>query len=326
MSSTLLIVAGAIVLFFLVLFSVVPIGLWISAVAAGVRVGLPSLVAMKLRRVPPNRIILPLIKADKAGIDVEQNQLEAHFLAGGNVDRVVDALIAADKARIHLPFDRAAAIDLAGRDVLDAVKVSVNPRVIQTPNVSAVAKDGIELIATARITVRANLERLVGGAGEETIIARVGEGIVSSIGSTKSHKDTLENPDTISKTVLAKGLDSGTAFEILSIDIADVNVGRNIGAQLQTDQAEADKRVAQAKAEERRAMAVAAEQENRAQVAAMRAKVVEAEAEVPKAISQAFREGNLGIMDYYGLKNIQSDTSMRGSIGRAAGLEGEEES
>jgi len=326
MSTTLLIVAGATVLFFLILFSVVPIGLWISAIAAGVQVGLPSLVAMKLRRVPPNRIILPLIKADKAGIEVEQNQLEAHYLAGGNVDRVVDALIAADKARIHLPFDRAAAIDLAGRDVLDAVKVSVNPRVIQTPNVSAVAKDGIELIATARITVRANLERLVGGAGEETIIARVGEGIVSSIGSTKSHKDTLENPDTISKTVLAKGLDSGTAFEILSIDIADVNVGRNIGAQLQTDQAEADKRVAQAKAEERRAMAVAAEQENRAEVAAMRAKVVEAEAEVPRAIAEAFEKGNIGVMDYYNLQNIQSDTSMRGSIGRAAGLEGEEES
>ncbi len=326
MSTTLLIVAGAIVLFFLILFSVVPIGLWISAIAAGVQVGLPSLVAMRLRRVPPNRIILPLIKADKAGIEVEQNQLEAHYLAGGNVDRVVDALIAADKARIHLPFDRAAAIDLAGRDVLDAVKVSVNPRVIQTPNVSAVAKDGIELIATARITVRANLERLVGGAGEETIIARVGEGIVSSIGSTTSHKDTLENPDTISKTVLAKGLDSGTAFEILSIDIADVNVGRNIGAQLQTDQAEADKRVAQAKAEERRAMAVAAEQENRAEVAAMRAKVVEAEAEVPRAIADAFEKGNLGVMDYYNLQNIQSDTSMRGSIGRAAGMEGEEES
>ncbi len=326
MSYTLLIIAGAIVLFFLILFSVVPIGLWISAIAAGVQVGLPSLVAMKLRRVPPNRIILPLIKADKAGIEVEQNQLEAHYLAGGNVDRVVDALIAADKARIHLPFDRAAAIDLAGRDVLDAVKVSVNPRVIQTPNVSAVAKDGIELIATARITVRANLERLVGGAGEETIIARVGEGIVSSIGSTKSFKDTLENPDTISKAVLAKGLDSGTAFEILSIDIADVNVGRNIGAQLQTDQAEADKRVAQAKAEERRAMAVAAEQENRAQVSAMRAKVVEAEAEVPRAIAEAFQKGNLGVMDYYNLQNIQSDTSMRGSIGRAAGLEGDEES
>jgi len=325
-STTLLIVAGAIILFFLVLFTVIPIGLWISAVAADVRVGLLSLVAMKLRRVPPVKIILPLIKADKAGIDVGQNELEAHFLAGGNVDRVVDALIAADKARIALPFDRAAAIDLAGRDVLDAVKVSVNPRVIQTPNVSAVAKDGIELIATARITVRANLERLVGGAGEETIIARVGEGIVSSIGSTGSHKNTLENPDSISKTVLAKGLDSGTAFEILSIDIADVNVGRNIGAQLQTDQAEADKRVAQAKAEERRAMAVAAEQENRAQVEAMRAKVVEAEAEVPRALAQAFRDGNLGVMDYYNLQNIQSDTSMRGSIGDAAGMRGDDES
>ena len=236
MDVPLIILAGAIVLFFIFLFSFIPIGLWISAIAAGVKVGLTSLVAMRLRRVPPHRIILPLIKADKAGIaDVNQDQLEAHYLAGGNVDRVVDALIAADKARIPLPFDRAAAIDLAGRDVLDAVKVSVNPRVIQTPNVSAVAKDGIELIATARITVRANLERLVGGAGEETIIARVGEGIVSSIGSTDSHKNTLENPDTISKTVLSKGLDSGTAYEILSIDIADVNVGRNIGAQLQTD-------------------------------------------------------------------------------------------
>jgi uncharacterized protein YqfA (UPF0365 family) len=325
MDITLLIVAGALLLFFLILFSVIPIGLWISAVAASVRVSLVSLVAMRLRRVPPARIILPLIKADKAGIDVEQNQLEAHYLAGGNVDRVVDALIAADKARIALPFDRAVAIDLAGRDVLDAVKVSVNPRVIQTPNVSAVAKDGIELISTARVTVRANLERLVGGAGEETIIARVGEGIVSSIGSTDSHKTVLENPDTISKTVLAKGLDSGTAFEILSIDIADVNVGRNIGATLQTDQAEADKRVAQAKAEERRAMAVAAEQENRARVEEMRAKVVEAEAEVPLAISDAFRSGNLGIMDYYNLQNIQSDTQMRSNIARATGLEGEGE-
>ncbi|MEJ2666857.1 MAG: flotillin-like protein FloA [Deinococcales bacterium] len=320
-----LIVSGLVFLFFFFLFSVVPIGLWVSAVAAGVRVSLPSLVAMRLRRVPPYKIILPLIKAIKAGIDVEQNQLEAHYLAGGNVDRVVDAMIAADKARIHLPFNRGAAIDLAGRNVLDAVKVSVNPRVIQTPNVSAVSKDGIELIATARITVRANLERLVGGAGEETVIARVGEGIVSSIGSTYSFKDTLENPDTISKTVLSKGLDSGTAFEILSIDIADVNVGRNIGARLQTDQAEADKQVAQAKAEERRAMAVAAEQENRAQVAAMRAKVVEAEAEVPQALAQAFRDGHLGVMDYYNLQNIQSDTSMRGSIGRAADLGDEEE-
>ena len=321
MDITLLIIAGGVVLFFLVLFTVIPIGLWISAIAAGVRVSLISLVAMRLRRVPPHKIILPLIKADKAGIDVEQNQLEAHFLAGGNVDRVVDALIAADKAKIALPFDRAAAIDLAGRDVLDAVKVSVNPRVIQTPNISAVAKDGIELISTALVTVRANLERLVGGAGEETIIARVGEGIVSSIGSTDSHKKVLENPDTISKTVLAKGLDSGTAFEILSIDIADVNVGRNIGATLQTDQAEADKQVAQAKAEERRAMAVAAEQENSALVEAMRARVVEAEATVPLAISEAFRSGNIGIMDYYTLRNIESDTSMRSNIAQATDLE-----
>jgi uncharacterized protein YqfA (UPF0365 family) len=312
-----LVIAGAVILFFLILFTVIPVGLWVSAVAAGVKVSLLSLVAMRLRRVPPHRIILPLIKADKAGIDVSQDQLEAHFLAGGNIDRVVDALIAADKARIALPFDRAAAIDLAGRDVLDAVKVSVNPRVIQTPNVSAVAKDGIELISTARVTVRANLERLVGGAGEETIIARVGEGIVSSIGSTDSHKKVLENPDVISKTVLAKGLDAGTAFEILSIDIADVNVGRNIGAELQTDQAEADKRVAQAKAEERRAMAVAVEQENRAHVEAMRAKVVEAEAQVPLAIAEAFKAGNLGVMDYYNLRNIESDTSMRTNIARS---------
>jgi uncharacterized protein YqfA (UPF0365 family) len=316
-----LLIAGAVVLFFLILFTVVPVGLWVSAVAAGVKVSLISLVAMRLRRVPPHRIILPLIKADKAGIDVGQDQLEAHFLAGGNVDRVVDALIAADKARIALPFDRAAAIDLAGRDVLDAVKVSVNPRVIQTPNVSAVAKDGIELISTARVTVRANLERLVGGAGEETIIARVGEGIVSSIGSTDTHKRVLENPDMISKTVLSKGLDAGTAFEILSIDIADVNVGRNIGAELQTDQAEADKRVAQAKAEERRAMAVAAEQENRAHVEAMRAKVVEAEAQVPLAIAEAFKAGNLGVMDYYNLRNIQSDTDMRKNIAKATDSE-----
>lgn len=316
-----LILAAGVVLFFMVLFTVIPVGLWVSAVAAGVRVSLLSLVAMRLRRVPPNRIILPLIKADKAGIDVTQDQLEAHFLAGGNVDRVVDALIAADKAQITLPFDRAAAIDLAGRDVLDAVKVSVNPRVIQTPNVSAVAKDGIELISTARVTVRANLERLVGGAGEETIIARVGEGIVSSIGSTDSHKKVLENPDVISKTVLSKGLDAGTAFEILSIDIADVNVGRNIGAELQTDQAEADKRVAQAKAEERRAMAVAAEQENRASVEAMRAKVVEAEAQVPLAIAEAFKAGNLGVMDYYNLRNIESDTTMRSNIARAGDSE-----
>ncbi len=312
-----LVIAAAIFVFLIFFFWIIPVGLWISAISAGVRVAISSLVGMRLRRVPPQKIILPLIKADKAGIDVDQNQLEAHFLAGGNVDRVIDAMIAADKARIPLPFDRAAAIDLAGRNVLDAVKVSVNPRVIQTPNVSAVAKDGIELISTARVTVRANLERLVGGAGEETIIARVGEGIVSSIGSKASHKEVLENPDVISKTVLAKGLDSGTAFEILSIDIADVNVGKNIGAILQTDQAEADKRVAQAKAEERRAMAVAAEQENRAKVEEMRAKVVEAEAQVPLAISEAFRAGHLGVMDYYNLQNIQSDTAMRKNIAGA---------
>ncbi|MDZ7800722.1 MAG: flotillin-like protein FloA [Trueperaceae bacterium] len=316
--ATVLVIAGAVILFFIVLFTFIPVGLWIAAISAGVQVSLISLVAMRLRRVPPAKIINPLIKAHKAGLDSQQNQLEAHFLAGGNVDRVVDALIAADKARIALPFDRAAAIDLAGRDVLDAVKVSVNPRVIQTPNVSAVAKDGIELISTARVTVRANLERLVGGAGEETIIARVGEGIVSSIGSSDTHKKVLENPDSISQTVLSKGLDSGTAFEILSIDIADVNVGRNIGAQLQTDQADADKRVAQAKAEERRAMAVAAEQENRAQVEMMRAKVVEAEAEVPLAMAEAFRAGNMGVMDYYQLRNIESDTTMRGNIARAS--------
>ena len=291
-TGVLLVIAGAAILFFIILLNIVPVGLWISALAAGVRVSLTSMVAMRLRRVPPRVIVLPMIKADKAGIDVEQNQLEAHYLAGGNVDRVVDARIAADKANLNLTYDQAAAIDLAGREVLDAVQVSVNPRVIQTPNISAVAKDGIELISTARVTVRASLERLVGGAGEETIIARVGEGIVSSIGAADSHKEVLENPDSISKTVLAKGLDSGTAFNILSIDIADVNVGRNIGATLQTDQAEADKKVAQAKAEERRAMAEAREQEMRAQVEAMRAKVVEAEAEVPKALAQSFRDGN----------------------------------
>lgn len=324
MDFTLLIIAVAAIIFLSVFFFFIPVGLWISALAAGVRISIASLIGMRLRRVPPHKIILPLIKADKAGIEVNQNQLEAHFLAGGNVDRVVDALIAADKARITLPFDRAAAIDLAGRHVLEAVKVSVNPKVIQTPNVSAVAKDGIELISTARVTVRANLERLVGGAGEETIIARVGEGIVSSIGSTLSHKQVLENPDVISKTVLQKGLDAGTAYEILSIDIADINVGKNIGAILQTDQAEADKRVAQAKAEERRAMAVAAEQENRARVEEMRAKVVEAEAQVPLAIAEAFRNGRLGVMDYYQLQNIQSDTAMRKNLARAT--EPEEES
>ncbi|HYF82365.1 MAG TPA: flotillin-like protein FloA [Clostridia bacterium] len=296
--------------------SFVPLGLWISSLAAGVNVGIFTLVGMRLRRVVPSRIVNPLIKARKAGINVSVNELEAHFLAGGNVDRVVNALIAAQRAEIELGFERAAAIDLAGRDVLQAVQMSVNPKVIETPVVAAVAKDGIEVRAKARVTVRANIERLVGGAGEETIIARVGEGIVTTVGSSESHKLVLENPDMISRTVLAKGLDSGTAFEILSIDIADVDVGRNIGAQLQTDQAEADKRIAQAKAEERRAMAVAKEQEMKAGVQEMRAKVVEAEAEVPKALADALRNGRMGVMDYYQLQNMQADTQMRDAISK----------
>lgn len=296
--------------------SFVPLGLWISSLAAGVNVGIFNLVGMRLRRVVPSRIVNPLIKARKAGLGVSVNQLEAHYLAGGNVDRVVNALIAAQRAAIDLSFERAAAIDLAGREVLQAVQMSVNPKVIETPVVAAVAKDGIEVRAKARVTVRANIERLVGGAGEETIIARVGEGIVTTVGSSISHKAVLENPDLISRTVLAKGLDSGTAFEILSIDIADVDVGRNIGAQLQTDQAEADKRIAQAKAEERRAMAVAKEQEMKASVQEMRAKVVEAEAEVPKAFADALRNGKLGVMDYYQLQNVQADTQMRDAISK----------
>ena len=292
----------------------VPIGLWVSAIAANVNVGIFTLVGMRLRRVVPSKIVLPLIKANKAGLDVSVNQLEAHYLAGGNVDRVVDALIAAHRAAIPLPFERSAAIDLAGRDVLEAVQMSVNPKVIETPVVSAVAKNGIELRIKARVTVRANIDRLVGGAGEQTVIARVGEGVVTTIGSAESHKEVLENPDRISQNVLQKGLESGTAFEILSIDIADVDVGRNIGAQLQTDQAEADKRIAQAKAEERRAMAVAREQEMVAAVQEMRAKVVEAESEVPKAMAAALREGKLGVMDYYNMKNVMADTDMRNSI------------
>ncbi|WP_051598682.1 flotillin-like protein FloA [Selenomonas ruminantium] len=292
----------------------VPIGLWISALAANVRVGIMTLVGMRMRRVPPNKIILPLIKANKAGLDVAVNQLEAHYLAGGNVDKVVDALIAAHRAQIPLPFERSAAIDLAGRDVLEAVQMSVNPKVIETPVVSAVAKNGIELKIKARVTVRANIDRLVGGAGEPTIIARVGEGIVTTVGSSESHNDVLANPDDISKTVLGKGLDAGTAFEILSIDIADVDVGRNIGAELQTDQAEADKRIAQAKAEERRAMAVAKEQEMKAYTQEMEAKVVEAQAEVPHAMAQALREGKLGLWTYYNLNNVQADTDMRNAI------------
>lgn len=313
---TLLIFVGLIILFLAVILSFVPIGLWISALAARVPVGIFALIGMRLRRVAPVKIVNPLIKATKAGLDLNVNKLEGHFLAGGNVDRVVNALIAAQRAEIPLQFERAAAIDLAGRDVLQAVQMSVNPKVIETPVVAAVAKDGIEVKARAKVTVRANIDRLVGGAGEETIIARVGEGIVTTIGSSDNHKLVLENPDKISNTVLAKGLDSGTAYEILSIDVADVDVGKNIGAQLQTDQAEADKRIAQAKAEERRAMAVAREQEMIAAVQEMKAKVVEAEAEVPRALSQALREGNLGVMDYYQLKNVMADTDMRSSISK----------
>jgi len=298
------------------IFSFIPVGLWISALAAGVRVGIMTLIGMRLRRVPPARIVNPLIKADKAGLNISVNQLEAHYLAGGNVDRLVDALIASARADISLPFERAAAIDLAGRDVLEAVQMSVNPKVVQTPWISAVAKDGIEVKVVARVTVRANIDRLVGGAGEETILARVGEGVVTSVGSSITHKAVLENPDSISKVVLAKGLDAGTAFEILSIDIADVDVGRNIGATLQTDQAEADKRIAQAKAEERRAMAVAREQEMKASVEEMRAKVVEAEAQVPLALSDALRDGNLGVMDYYNMQNLLADTTMRSKISK----------
>jgi uncharacterized protein YqfA (UPF0365 family) len=312
----LLLLAALIIVALSVLLSVIPVMLWISALASGVRVSIITLIAMRLRRVIPSRIVNPMIKATKAGIDLSMNHLESHYLAGGNVDRVVNALIAAHRANIHLEFERAAAIDLAGRDVLLAVQMSVNPRVIETPTVSAVAKNGIEVKVIARVTVRANIERLVGGAGEETIIARVGEGIVTTVGSSESHKDVLENPDMISRTVLGKGLDAGTAFEILSIDIADVDVGKNIGAHLQTEQAEADKRIAQAKAEERRAMAVAVEQEMKARVVEMRAKVVESESQVPIAMADALRAGKLGVMDYMNLKNIESDTQMRSSLGK----------
>jgi len=305
---------AVIVAFLLVLAWAVPLRLWVEAVFAGVRVSLTDLIGMRLRKVNPASVVRPLIAATKAGLDLTTKQLEAHYLAGGHVDRVVKALISADKANLGLPFQQAAAIDLAGRDVLEAVKVSVNPKVIETPRVAAMAKDGIQLIAVARVTVRANINRLVGGAGEETILARVGEGIVSTIGSAESHKTVLENPDEISKTVLAKGLDSGTAFEILSIDIADVDVGKNIGAELQTDQAEADKRIAQARAEERRAMAVAAEQEMRARVQEMRAEVVKAEALVPMALADALRTGKLGVMDYLRYRNISADTEMRQAI------------
>ena len=298
-----IVVLGIIGLLIVLFFAFVPVGLWVSSLAANVRISIFNMIGMRLRRVKPAKIVMPLIKARKAGLDLGVNQLEAHYLAGGNVDNVVNALIASERAGIELEFEKAAAIDLAGRNVLEAVKMSVNPKVIETTNVSAVAKDGIELLVKARVTVRADLERLVGGAGEATVLARIGEGIVTTVGSSLSHKEVLENPDDISKRVLSKGLDSGTAFEILSIDIADIDVGRNVGAQLQSLQAEADKNIAQAKAEERRAMAVAREQE-------MRAYVVEAEAEVPKAMAYALREGKLGVMDYYELQNLKADTDM----------------
>lgn len=291
------------------------ISLWVQALVSGARVGLFTIVFMRFRKVPPKLIVTSKIMAVKAGLSFSTDSLESHYLAGGNVSRVVQALIAADKANIELEFNRAAAIDLAGRDVLEAVQMSVNPKVIETPMIAAMAKDGIQLKAISRVTVRANIDRLVGGAGEETILARVGEGIVTTIGSADTHKMVLENPDMISKRVLEKGLDAGTAYEILSIDIADVDVGKNIGAELETDRAEADKKIAQAKAEERRAMAFAVEQEMKARVEEMRAKVVEAEARVPLAMAIAFKEGNLGVMDYYRMKNIEADTQMRDTIG-----------
>ncbi|MRH43083.1 flotillin-like protein FloA [Aquibacillus halophilus] len=320
-----IILIGIILIAVAVLFTFIPVMLWVSALAAGVRVSIFTLIGMRLRRVVPARVINPLIKAHKAGLDIDTNQLESHYLAGGNVDRVVNALIAAQRANIELGFERAAAIDLAGRDVLEAVQMSVNPKVIETPFIAGISMDGIEVKAKARITVRANIDRLVGGAGEETIIARVGEGIVSTIGSSTSHSKVLENPDSISHNVLSKGLDAGTAFEILSIDIADIDIGKNIGAMLQTDQAEADKHIAQAKAEERRAMAVAQEQEMVAKVQEMRAKVVEAEADVPLALAEALRSGNMGVMDYMNYKNINADTDMRDSIGKATKNEHEDE-
>ncbi len=309
----------ACIIVLIVFFYLVPVGLWFKALVSGVHVSLIQLFFMRLRKVPPTIIVNNLISASKAGLKLNQNELEAHYLAGGRVTNVVNALVSADKANISLDFKTATAIDLAGRDVFKAVQMSVNPKVIDTPPVAAVAKDGIQLIAKARVTVRTNIKQLVGGAGEETVLARVGEGIVTSIGSATSHKSVLENPDSISKLVLQKGLDNGTAFEILSIDIADIDVGKNIGAQLQMDQANADKNIAQAKAEERRAMAVASEQEMKAKAQEARARVIEAEAEVPKAMAEAFRNGNLGIMDYYRMQNIQADTGMRESIANPGG-------
>ncbi|GAB3646716.1 flotillin-like protein FloA [Echinicola sediminis] len=306
---------GGLILLFIFLYFV-PVNLWITAIFANVKVGIGELIGMRIRKVPPSVIVNSMITATKAGLALTTNDLETHYLAGGNVPNVIRALISADKANINLSFKQATAIDLAGRDVFEAVQISVNPKVINTPSVAAVAADGIQLIAKARVTVRANIAQLVGGAGEDTILARVGEGIVTSIGSAKTHKSVLENPDKISKLVLERGLDAGTAFEILSIDIADIDVGTNIGAKLQIDQASADLKVAEAKAEERRAMAVALEQEMKARNVEMRAKVVEAEAEVPKALAEAFRSGNLGVMDYYKMENIKSDTEMRDSIAK----------
>lgn len=317
LSIPLIITIAVIVIFLLIFFHYVPFFLWINALSAGVRISLIQLFLMRLRRVPPHTIVYAMIEAHKAGLrSVTRDDLEAHYLAGGNVVDVVHALVSASKANIDLNFQMATAIDLAGRNVLEAVRMSVNPKVIDTPPVSAVAIDGIQLVAKARVTVRANIKQLVGGAGEETILARVGEGIVSSIGSAVSHKSVLENPDSISKVVLRKGLDAGTAFEILSIDIADIDIGKNIGAVLQMDQAQADKNIAQARAEERRAMAIALEQEMKAKAQEARAKVIEAEAEVPIAMAEAFRQGNLGIMDYYKMENIQADTDMRDSISK----------
>jgi uncharacterized protein YqfA (UPF0365 family) len=309
-----IVIVVAVIIFLWLFFYFIPLGLWFSAVFAKVYVPIGQLIGMRIRKVPPAIILNALINSSKAGLQLNRDDLEAHYLAGGNVMTVVKALISADKANIELDFKAATAIDLAGRNVLEAVQMSVNPRVIDTPPVTAVAKDGIQLIAKARVTVRANIKQLVGGAGEDTVLARVGEGIVSSIGSSKSHKEVLENPDSISRVVLDKGLDAGTAFEILSIDIADIDIGKNIGAVLQMDQANADKNIAQAKAEERRAMAVALEQEMKAKAQEARANVIQAEAEVPKAMAEAFRSGNLGIMDYYRMKNIEADTTMRGSI------------
>ncbi|MEO6048082.1 MAG: flotillin-like protein FloA [Candidatus Kapaibacterium sp.] len=311
------VIVAALIIFIMVVTYYIPFGLWVTALSAGVHVGIWTLFGMRLRKVPPGVIINSKITAQKAGIDVGINELESHYLAGGNVQKVITALISADKAKIHLGWERATAIDLAGRDVLDAVKLSVNPKVIETPPVAAMARNGIQVRAVAKVTVRANIDRLVGGAGEATIIARVGEGIVTTIGSSDTHSLVLENPDRISKTVLEKGLDAGTAFEILSIDIADVDVGENIGAKLAGDRAQADLSVARAKAEERRAAAVATEQEMRARVQEMRAKVVEAEAQIPMALAEALRSGKMGVLDYYNMKNVQADTAMRESISQS---------